>query len=314
VFFLEALNSVWIGGFYLELIKHRIMIKQLITDIAFDNIKLSQALTRAKLIENKIKNDIFKKWLNNELEGYEYDDIYLPQYRKIRSQIYLIAEFPFGQTKTFPVELPSELSEINYHKITESIAIVEKQIENFLEKSNGSLPIYSGQIEILAQMFKVPNGIIRDGKRDISKIHYQDVLEQTKQKLLDTLMELDNEFPNLLDEYNMTKENNEKVQNIVTNHIYGNNNPVNVATGVNVEMVINYAKISQEDEEKLKSYGVESQEILELKEIVKNDSSNKTVFREKAMKWLGGVTSAVVGRGVYEHLPQIIEFVNRLTQ
>jgi hypothetical protein len=64
----------------------------------------------------------------------------------------------------------------------------------------------------------------------------------------------------------------------------------------------------------LKSYGVENEEIIELKEIIKNDSSNKTVFKEKAMKWLGGVTSAVVGRGVYEHLPQIVEFVHRLTQ
>jgi len=50
------------------------MIKELITDLAFDKITLSQALTRAKLIARQIKNDSFKNWLNKELNGYEYND------------------------------------------------------------------------------------------------------------------------------------------------------------------------------------------------------------------------------------------------
>jgi len=46
------------------------MIKDLIKDLAYDNIELSQALTRAKLIASKVKNDIFKQWLIKECRRY----------------------------------------------------------------------------------------------------------------------------------------------------------------------------------------------------------------------------------------------------
>jgi hypothetical protein len=133
------------------------------------------------------------------------------------------------------------LDMIKYHRIIEPISSVEQQIEN-LDKPKGHLSLPYQQVEMLADLFENQvqkyDGVVREGKREVGKVQYQNVLNQTKQKLLDTLMELDNEFPDLLNEYKMTKENNETVQNIVTNHIYGNNNPVNVATGVNVEMVI----------------------------------------------------------------------------
>ena len=47
------------------------MIKDLIKDIAYDKISVTQALTRAKLIAYKIRNDTFKNWISNELNGYE---------------------------------------------------------------------------------------------------------------------------------------------------------------------------------------------------------------------------------------------------
>ena len=54
-------------------------------------------------------------------------------------------------------------------------------------------------------------------------------------KLPDTLFKLDNQFPNLTNEFDNTKANMEKVQNIITNNIYGNNNPLNIAAGQHVE-------------------------------------------------------------------------------
>ncbi|MCR9172893.1 MAG: hypothetical protein NXI10_10390 [bacterium] len=79
------------------------MIKELIRDIAYDKITVSQALTRAKLIARQVKNDTFTNWLNKELNGYEYDDALLPEYRKIWAEIHLTAELPFGRQQTFPV-------------------------------------------------------------------------------------------------------------------------------------------------------------------------------------------------------------------
>lgn len=55
----------------------------------------------------------------------------------------------------------------------------------------------------------------------------------------------------------MTKENNDKVQNIITNHIYGNNSPTTIAAGVNVEQNVNHTTLTQEEmRRKLKQYGL----------------------------------------------------------
>jgi hypothetical protein len=296
------------------------MIKELIKDIAFDNIKLSQALTRAKLIENKIKNVTFKQWLVKELEGYEFVDVSLPAYRKVWSVINLTAEFPYQPAQTFAVLPPDDfapeiIETINFHKIIEPIQIVEQQIESIDIKGYLNVPMQ--MVVMLGRLYKSQlarnGGVITGGSREIGKVHYQNVLEQTKQKLLDTLMELDNEFPNLVNEFVMNKENEEKVQNIITNHVYGAYSSTNVAAGVNVNQTISFENLKPEDESKLKSYGISEEEINELKTIIQNDSKEKTKFVGKAMKWLGSVTASVAGRGLYENIPAITDFVHKLT-
>lgn len=293
------------------------MIKKLIQDLAFDNINLSQGLTRTKLIENKVKNNILKNWLKKELEGYEYEDDFLPPYRKIWSTINLTAEFPFGRTQKFPVTLHDNYSEkikdtINHHKIVEPISIVEQQIEN-IEGVKGSIHLPAPMVEILAELYKEQiaqySGVIRSASREVGKIQYQNVLEQTKQKLIDTLMELNDQFPNLLDDYIMSKENNEKVQNIITTNIYGNNNPTNIATGLNVEQN-NTISITTEDEKNLNDLGVEIEDITELKEII--TTKGKTSLGSKITGWLGKVSASVAAKGLYENIPKITEFAQKL--
>lgn len=296
------------------------MIRQLIKDIAYDNIQLSQALTRAKLVASKIKNETFKKWLNCELEGYNYTDSHLPKYRKVWSPMYLNAEFPFGRTETITVNLPDDFDKeefdmVTTHRILEPIAIVEEQILS-IQKSKGYINLTPNQVEIIASFYKDSvsqyGGLIRSGNREVGKVQYQNVLELTKQKLLDTLMELDEEFPDLNDDYTMTKENTEKVQHIITNNIYGNNNPMNIATGNDIEQSLNQnITLSQENEQKLKSLGVEQENIEDLKEILLT-STDKSTKTSKIMKWLGNVTASVAGKGLSDNLPVLIEFVHSL--
>ena len=78
------------------------MIKQLITDLANDNITLSQAFLRSKLIAYKINNDTFKNWIKKESEGYDYNDPLLPPYRKVYSEMQLIAQFAGGAESIIP--------------------------------------------------------------------------------------------------------------------------------------------------------------------------------------------------------------------
>ena len=296
------------------------MIKKLINDIVFDNIKLSQALTQSKIIANKIQNENFKNWLKKELEGYSFNDPYLPKYRKIFSPIFLTAELPFGRIHKFPVVMPDNSKDIvtdmlNFHRAIEPISIVEEQVKT-LKSNKGVIKIPPQQVEMLSKLYQSQldeeNGVIRSGSRDVSKAQYQNIIELTKQSLLDTLIELEREFPNLLNEYTMSKENNEKVHNIITNNIYGSNNPTNIAAGQNVEQVINSISLSEKDFERLKELGVEEERIDELKQIITVNSKDKISLKSKAIKWLGSVSAAVAARGLYDSIPAITEILGKL--
>lgn len=295
------------------------MIKELITDLAFDKITLSQALTRAKLIARQIKNDTFKNWLNKELNGYEYDDALLPSYRKIWAEIKLTAEFPFGRTQTFPVVMNDKQKDIeellNFHHVIEPISIIEQNISQMTE-GKGYIHLTGGQVQTVGAIYRKQveayNGVIRSGSRTIGKAQLLNIVELTKQKLIDTLQDLEEQFPEIDNKYVMNEENEKKVQNIITNNIYGNNNPLNVAAGDNITQGDINVTITQDQLSKLKELGVQDNELSELTEIDKEAPKGNSERKSKIMGWLGKVTASLTARGIYESIPTVVEYVGNL--
>ncbi len=295
------------------------MIKELIRDIAFDKITVAQALTRAKLIAHQVKNDTFKSWLNKELNGYEYDDQLLPDYRKVWAEIYLTAEFPFGRTQTFPVVLPNNRKDIeellNFHRVIEPISIVEQNIEQLTE-GKGYIHLSGGQVQMVGELYKDQvqryRGVIRSGQRTIGKAQLANIVELTKQKLIDTLQDLEEQFPEIDNKYIMNEENDKKVQNIITNNIYGNNNPLNVAAGDNIKQGDITLTINETQSEKLRELGVQEPEIEELKTLDVELTKGNPKRQGKIMDWLGKVTTSMTARGIYDNIPKLVEFVREL--
>lgn len=134
-------------------------------------------------------------------------------------------------------------------------------------------------------------------------------MEQTKQKLLETLIELDNEFPNLINDYKMTQENTNKIQNVITNNIYGNNNSTNLATGENIEQH-NVSNISI-DFKKLEELGVSKSDIEQLQIIIQNSQSDKSSLGKTIAVWMQSVSASLIASGLYENIPKVIEFVQQ---
>ena len=295
------------------------MIKELITDLAFDKITLSQALTRAKLIARQIKNDTFKNWLNKELNGYDYDDELLPSYRKIWAEIKLTAEFPFGRTQTFPVVMNDKQKDIeellNFHHVTEPISIIEQNISQMTE-GKGYIHLSGGQVQTVGEIYRKQveayNGVIRSGSRTIGKAQLLNIVELTKQKLIDTLQDLEEQFPEIDNKYVMNEENEKKVQNIITNNIYGNNNPLNVAAGDNIKQGDINVTITQDHLSKLKELGVQENELSELTTIDKETPKGNSERKNKIMGWLGKVTASLTARGIYDSIPTVVEYVGNL--
>ena len=297
-------------------LKSQTMIKELITDLAFDKITLNQALTRAKLIAGMIKNETFKQWLSKELSGYTFEDPLLPEYRLIFAEITLTAEFPFGRFHSFPVilgEREDKLDKLlNFHRVIEPISVIESNIEE-IKEGTATIHLNGGAVHMVSKLYddqvRSQGGVIRSGKRIIGKNQLVNIIELTKQKLIDILQELEEEFPDLETKYIMTEDNKDKAQNIITNNIYGNNNPLNVAAGENITQGNISQIITSNEVEKLKELGVEEIAIEELKKIDEENPKGSPERKGKIMSWISSVSASFVSRGLYDNIPQLVEFV-----
>ncbi|MBM0656589.1 hypothetical protein JMN12_08520 [Capnocytophaga genosp. AHN8471] len=290
--------------------------KTLITKIANNQITLSDALLQSKIIAHKINNTIFKEWLKKETEGYNPNDDMLPSYRKIANRMELSLELG-GEKQPIPFNLSPEFEEsVNFHRIIESISIVEEVVK----KGSGKI-VYS--IEMVAHVFNsLPKktqaminlyqmrGAILKLERGINILSYKNVIDQTKNKLLDILLELDCEFPNIKNEYTINKENNDKTNNIITNNIYGNNAPINLSTGDNSNQTIVVNK--NIDYSKIKKLGVDENDIDELKKIISETKNDKSSLSKRVMGWLSSVTSSLSARALYDSIPKLSEYLSSI--
>ncbi|MBD2752620.1 AbiTii domain-containing protein [Spirosoma validum] len=295
------------------------MIKQLIEDLAFDRITLGQGLTRAKLIASKTQNSSLREWVNQELQGYPNDD-QLPDYRALPCQTEIIIGLPFGGQDIIPVGVadPTLRRYYDEYRVTDGITHIESTLKDLTDEINIVVQLSTHLARTLANRFQsnitARGGGLQGVRKQFRKASYQEIIELTKQKLLDTLLDLYEQFPNLENEFMATKENLNKVENIVNNHIWGNNNPVNVATGQNVVQKDITNNIGFSDYSKLESLGVQKEEIDDLKEIVKDNQGDKSVLKEKVMKWVIPVVTGVTSRGLYDYAPQIMEFAKKLVE
>lgn len=296
------------------------MIKQLIEDLAYDQITLGQGLTRAKLIASKTQNPILKEWVNQELQGYGNDGDKLPKYRKIPCQTFMVIGLYFGQEDIVPIGVADPEKKMFYNELPvfEAVTQVESILKNYSDEVNITVQLPGALSMMLARPFadqiKERDGGLRSVRKQFTKAAYQNIIDVTKQTLLDILLELHEQFPNLENEFMATKENLSKVENTINNHIYGNNNPVNVAAGKDVVQKGILVNINSTDYSKLESLGVNKEEIEELKTIMVENQTDKPTMKEKAMKWALPIMTNITARGLYENAPQIMDFVVKLVE
>ena len=217
------------------------MINDLIKDLAFDKIPLSQALNRAKLISYKINNSDFKEWLQSEISGYK--DMELPKYRIIGCEVFAEIFDPMrGGTRTIPMDVSNledtlDLKHSFYSmRMAQSIGTLENGLEKDKESNYGYMYFAPEFAKTLADMS--PDGqFITAVKRRVylSEIDY--ILEQTKQKLLDTLLELDNAFPDLENTFSNNKDDEQKAQTIIHHNINGNHTNSTIGVGINLAII-----------------------------------------------------------------------------
>lgn len=194
-------------------------------------------------------------------------------------------------------------------RITQSIGTLEKGLEKDGNNDYGFEYINQNLAQTLASMTQDGDSITAIKRRvQLSELAY--IVEQTRQKLLDTLLELNDAFPDLENSFsNKVSENNQKVQTIIKQNIYGNNTNSNISVGDNISQVLNSQNNIQELWEELEKLGIEKEDIEDLKRTIETEP--KETINKKILNWIGRIATKAVEKGVELQIPHLIEIINQ---
>lgn len=289
------------------------MIKQLIEDITFEKITLNQALTRAKIIAYKINNTQFKEWINSEINGYVSNEN-LPAYRIISCDVFAEAYHPFRGKYIVPFDvsnLEKDLkNDMSFYKMymRQSISLLEENICHSAGHEFGYENLPMGMVNTLKSFAGSDGDNITGVMRRLNLGEVKYIVETTRQKLLDTLLELNDAFPNFENEYKNDTHNSQKTQNIITQNIYGNNTNTNLGVGDHITQTIeNHNKIDEFINE-IRKLGVNEEDVKDIKELL--SETNKQNLGKKMMNWAGKIATKAVETGVELQMPKLLKLIS----
>jgi hypothetical protein len=265
------------------------VINELINELVEDRKNFVSSLRKGKLIASELGISEMKEWLKYELEGY-WAEVSLPEYRKLHVQSLGTFSGPFGsgvKNVVLPtLNLPDFLRDFaeNYF-VHESIS----ELNELVVAKEGKLTRkWPAEIIIASREYIQMSGgqVLIDAEQMLSKSMFTGIIENSKNKLLDFLIELkeagvDSSKP-------LTESTSAKVRNIFNVNVYGSHNVVASGENVNQSDIVVKAGDFESLSCFLKNIGIGKSEIEELKHAVDADGSRKRAkFGEKVNLWLG---------------------------
>jgi hypothetical protein len=293
------------------------MLTQLLYELSNERISLSKALTQSKIIASQINEQTIQIWISKEIDGYDFNDDLLPLYRKIPCRTCVTFQLPYRKSETQAIETTEEdkLADLlNLHVVQSPIAIIEHNIDE-LKTTMGNIPLTPDLLRLLDKLYgqdiRQRGGVMHSAHFEIAKIHLVDIINRTKQRLIDNLIFLQDKYPELKNQF-MTEQNNEQhVSNTITNYIHGHNSPVTIASGHTVIQKDIQVMLSEINYSELEKLGVTNSQVAELKEIAVLHKDDKPTLKSKIGKWVGTVATSLVTQGLTKNLPQISEFIQK---
>ena len=272
------------------------LISDIINELVDSEKSISSPLLKTKVLASRLQNLELLSWVNNELGNYA-DSMNLPEYRKFGCHINGV--HINGNTKytNQPVLVGGLGEEIEKNLTTMEFFQSIFTLENMLTK-NGS-----GTLE-LALSAETTN-IIQNNIRGMGNPYYQllsakkvigisvvsEMLSTIRNKLLDFMLKLDEEFGNLTEIEELKTKQNE-ILNIMSQtiiHTSGDGNVVNTGDNSKLKVTI---KISKGNKEELRDHllknGINENDTNELIEIIDTETPNELTkkFGEKVNTWI----------------------------
>ncbi len=278
-------------------------INEIRSDLINQDINLSTILRKAKVLASILKNKKLKEWVNNELGGYfSNENTKLPAYRKIHLENMGHFSGPFGsgiRNALIPIGHLPEIAKkfANDSEIPDSIKSIESMVLQ-ASKSKGTLQInWPADLVAYTQnnTTMYPGYNLVAAWKLVSSNQLEAILDNVRNKLLDFIIELEEQFPNSISsEKQLGNIPIDNVNTLVINKIYGDQ--TQLASGTNIHQTINinvYNNIAKLQKE-LEKIGIPEEDIKELKlSIDKDGPLKKNTLGKKVSDWLGMITSKI---------------------
>lgn len=276
------------------------LISDIINSLIDDTKSLNNTLLKTKVLASRINNSNLLSWVNSELSGYPNDES-LPDYRKnIVSHIkgdYIVGSMKYSN-QPIPTSGMNDRFGINVNKTTfrQGISSLEE-----LSKTGNSetlmLPFPAEIVGFLEQnwrTFDEENGYylnLINARKIIPRGAITEIVSQVKNRLLDFMLEIDNQYGNITEIKDLSSKNKEITQimkqTIINNT--GDGNLLNTGDSNEIKSSISINKGNKEELIKaLRDSKISNEDIQELVSFIDDDNANtnSNTFGEHTQNWI----------------------------
>lgn len=189
---------------------------KIIIELIKDEISVVQAMDILNLLLQDITDKKIKKWLDNEINGYNSKDK-IPEYRIVKTN--LKGNFNAGGYQFTKQDIPikPECAK-EYLTINVLSSIYEISQFSLAEKESKehclTIPLHA----LIAQNISMINGEVFSAYRELSLYSHTNILAKIKSKLIQIFVELEKKYGNL-DNYYIDFSNDKKEKEVVQNII-----------------------------------------------------------------------------------------------
>lgn len=263
-----------------------------IRDDALDSkVNIADLLRKCKVLAFRLGNDEFKKWVDQELNGYSSKED-LPQYRILNVQSFGDFAGPFQSGLRNAPIAPSCIAE-EYRDIVDTAFLTEpiSSLVYFVE-NNKDLELKSDWPADLIRVYG--QKIYKDMNcltawRLIPRGPYVAIIDTIRTRILNFILEIEAEAPNAGEVYPDSQAiAPERISQVFHTHVYGN--VANFAAGSKDFTQVNI-EVHQGDLESLNNYlaklGISQPDIKELETAVGRDGNDK--IGEHTGSWIGKI-------------------------
>lgn len=269
------------------------LVEELIATLSSENCNLEAALAKAQVLAHHLNAHEMRRWVLNELRGYE-NAAELPDYRIVTCS--LIGHVSNGFYRANRANLPtSHLDEriremLTKKKVLQSIPTIQGWARSEDALSSRVSPELYGE---LSKGF-ADDYYVESAWGEVSPGVFTQIVAQVRSRLLDFVLQLSTEIPQL-NESSPSGAQRDEASDLFRNAVFGNNATIIIGNG-NSQTVSNSIVANDFDSlaAHLESLGMRYGEINDLREAIEKDkteSSQSVSLGSRVKDWIARMTA-----------------------